>query len=173
MKESHAGADPAERDVVVRPARPADADDVAVYHRRCWEVAFTHLVRPPGGLMDLTGVIAMLRGWFESESAFGARVAELDGRVIGHVVVSDNEILHLFVDPAHHGLGHGRQLLAVAEALIVDAGHDRGVLQTIVGNAPAIGLYESAGWIVTDEFVPLDHDGVQYEEHVIVKQLAG
>lgn len=171
VNESLVSADPIQPGVVLRPARGSDVDDAAVYHRRCWEVAFTHLVEPPGRLMDLSGVIAMLTGWFDADTEFDARVAELDGRVIAHVVVSGNEVLHLFVDPTHHGRGVGRQLLTVAEGLIIDAGHARGVLQTIVGNIPAIGLYESAGWIVTDEVVPLDHDGVQYDEHVLVKRL--
>ncbi len=39
----------------------------------------------------------------------------------------------------------------------------------MAGNAPAIALYESAGWHVTDELLNQETDGVTYVEHVLVK----
>ena len=43
-------------------------------------------------------------------------------------------------------------------------------MRTMVGNAPAIALYESAGWVVTDQLVHNDVDGVVYDEHELVKR---
>jgi len=53
---------------------------------------------------------------------------------------------------------------------LVEAGEERVVLQT--DNEPAIALYRSAGWVVTDRLVHNDRgDGVVYDEHVLVKRL--
>ena len=41
----------------------------------------------------------------------------------------------------------------------------------MVGSAPAIALYESAGWNVTDELLHQETDGITYVEHVLVKLL--
>jgi ribosomal protein S18 acetylase RimI-like enzyme len=50
------------------------------------------------------------------------------------------------------------------------AGHRSFELHTMVGNTPAIGLYQSAGWQMTDRIIhSADDHGVDYDEHVLVK----
>lgn len=102
--------------------------------------------------------------WLASGDSLGAWVAELDGRVVGHVVLSrpaDDDLAariwrerggtepavvgRLFVAPAARGHGVGAGLLrrATAEA------HRRGrhpVLDVVASDTAAIALYERAGW---------------------------
>ena len=62
--------------------------------------------------------------------------------------------------------------MRVGEAMIADAGHDSAELHTMVGNAPAIALYEDTGWSVTDDLLREDlPNGSSYEEHILRKDL--
>ena len=156
-----------------RPVDPSDAETIARYHHRCWLAAFAPLLAPGAvEAMDPWGKLDRLRQWFTPGSGLTTVVADLDGRAIGHTTVSGNELVHLFVDPDHWGRGLGRALLDVGEGLLTAAGHREAELHTIVGNEPALVLYRSAGWVVTDRLVHNDWDGVAYDEHVLVKRLS-
>ena len=61
--------------------------------------------------------------------------------------------------------------VGVGEQLIVEQGFHDAELHTMVGNKRALGLYESAGWQLTDRLIHSAHDGVEYDEPVLVKQL--
>jgi ribosomal protein S18 acetylase RimI-like enzyme len=87
------------------------------------------------------------------------------------VQVQDDLLVHLFIDPDHQGAGIGRRLLAIAEALIAEGGHADAELHTRVDNERAIALYESAGWHLTDRLIHSAHDGIEYDEHVLVKHV--
>ncbi len=159
-------------EVAFRPAVPADAATIAAYHHRCWLVAFADLVDPGAvARLDPEGKLPRWREWLEAGSGFQTVVAELDGRPIGHTTVHGATLVHLFIDPDHWGLGLGRRLLAVGEGLIAAAGHRDAELQTIVGNEPALALYRSAGWTVTDRIERQEYGGLTYDEHVLVKRL--
>lgn len=156
--------------VAVRPVAAADTEKIAEYHHRCWLLSFASLLEP--GVveaMDPHGKVDRLRHWFSEDSEMSTLVADIEGTPVGHVTIEGNEILHLFIDPDHQGLGLGRLLLARGEETIQAGGHRSATLQTIVGNNAAIALYESAGWKVTDRLVQNDHDGVRYDEHVLTK----
>lgn len=160
-------------ETLIRPARVDDAKAMAEYHHRCSVEAFTSIVEGASfDQLDPRRRVASFRSWIESTEST-VHVAELDGSVIAHLVVQGNEIVHLFVDPDHWGLGLGRRLLALGEELLRDAGHQQMELRTMVGNAPAIALYESAGWVVTDELLHQETDGVRYDEHVLLKHTRG
>lgn len=159
-------------DVTLRPARLDDAETIARYHYRCRIAAFTRLVHPGSAdRWDPRGPVDRWRMWLSPDSDFTTTVADFDGTAIGHATVGGAELVHLFVDPDHWGLGLGRTLLTVAEQMLTDAGHRSFELHTMVGNHPAIALYESAGWVMTDLLVHNDQDGVVYDEHVMVKHL--
>lgn len=98
-------------------------------------------------------------------------VAVLDQVAVGHTTVRGSELVHLFIDPKHWGKGLGRRLLTVGEQMLRDEGHRIISLRTMVGNAPAIALYEAEGWIVTDKLVYNDADGIIYDEHELIKTL--
>ena len=105
------------------------------------------------------------------DSSMRTVVATHAGDVIGHVQVDGNNLVHLFIDPDHQGAGIGRTMLAIGEQLIVDGGFLDAELHTRVGNERALALYASAGWQRTDRLIHSAHDGIEYDEHVLVKQL--
>ncbi|MBW8778408.1 MAG: GNAT family N-acetyltransferase [Burkholderiales bacterium] len=77
------------------------------------------------------------RGW----------VAELGGEIIGFSYADrgDASIWALFVDPAHEGLGAGRQLLRLAADWLFEIGHDEVRLGT-QANTRADRFYAAQGW---------------------------
>ncbi|MEO1060607.1 MAG: GNAT family N-acetyltransferase [Actinomycetota bacterium] len=155
-----------------RPAVPADAAAITDHHHRCWVSAFTHLL--PEGAIDGLRSEVMLETWhgrLASGSGHSTVVAVDAGRVVGHTSVRRNEIVTLYVHPDEQGRGIGRRLLGVAEGIVSDAGHDEAELRTVVGNDPAIGLYRSAGWTVTEEIVRSEDYGMTYDEQVLRKRL--
>lgn len=155
----------------IRSARADDAEPMAAYHHRCSIEAFSPIVDGARfDQLDPRRRVETFRGWIEAPEST-VHVAEFDGAVIAHLVVRHDEIVHLFVDPDHWGLGLGRRLLALGEDLLREAGHRRMELHTMVDNRPAIALYESAGWVVTEDVLHQETDGVEYDEHVLVKHL--
>ena len=158
----------------IRPGESGDAAAMCACHHRCWINTFVDLVTPRDAVerLDPDRNLGRFADWLSPGSAAQVTVAELDGEVIGYSTVVGNEVVHLFVDPGHSGGGVGRRLLATAEAQMSAAGHRTFELHTMVGNTPAIGLYESAGWYVTDRLIHSDDDhGISYDEHVMVKHL--
>lgn len=158
--------------VPMRWATPTDAEAVAAYQYACWQTAFAPLVE----LRVMEAVeprVQRFTDWFTPGSDVTTVVAVGDDdSPIAHTSVSGSQLLHLFVDPQHHGRGIGRQLLAIGERLIRRAGHEVAELHTIVGNTPAISLYQSCGWDLTDETVDdVMPNGASYSEHVMRKQL--
>ncbi len=159
---------------IIRSGTIDDATAIAAYQRRGARLAFSPLLRS-GGYDDLDdrGRVETFLAWLRDGSDFVTTVADLDGTAVGHVTINGNELVHLFVDPDHQGLGLGRMLLAAGEEMLAAAGHIVVELHTMVGNAPAIELYESAGWIVTDGLIHTDETEMSYDEHVLVKHLGG
>jgi GNAT superfamily N-acetyltransferase len=102
-------------------------------------------------------------GWLSPAGQIEAWVAEHDGSIAGQVGLTQGdqhpgllqaagqppgqlaEITRLFVDPAAHGTGLGRELLAAASAHAVARGR-RPVLEVVDDAGPAIALYERSGW---------------------------
>ncbi|MFI8436451.1 GNAT family N-acetyltransferase [Streptomyces sp. NPDC079020] len=72
-----------------------------------------------------------------------ARLEEKEpGEAIGYV-------FDVEVDPAHRGRGYGRALMHLAEDVTRDAGLGRLGLHVFATNTPALRLYESLGYAVT------------------------
>lgn len=154
----------------LRPGTVDDAEAIAGYHLRASRQSFEALLTT-GTYVGARPRVERFTEWLQRDSQFSTTVAVIGGTPVGHVTVSGNELVHLFIDPDHQGLGLGRRLLAAGEAMLAEAGHDEIELHTMIGNAPAIALYESAGWVVTDGVIDNEHDGVAYREHVLVKRL--
>ena len=152
----------------------ADARDMALLHHRCWQARFIDLVSPRSVVtgMDPLRNLERFTRWTPEGSDVDVTVAEVEARVAGYAAVAGHELVHLFVDPDQHRLGLGRVLLTDAEARIAHGGHAIAELHTMIGNEPAIGLYRSAGWVMTDEVIHTDDD-VAYDEHVMIKRLGG
>ena len=158
--------------IETRPGVPDDAEAIAAYHHRCSIDAFSDIVTS-GTFDDLDPRrrVTTFTEWLSPESNMAVHVATIDDAVVGHVAVEGNEIVHLFIDPDHAGGGLGRRLLEIGEQLIETAGHRSFQLHTIVGNTPAIGLYESTGWVVTGQLKHSEHEGLVYDEHLMIKHL--
>lgn len=156
--------------IEIRTATPDDADAVEGYHHRCFTKSYSsELLAGEFEAPDRAGTKQQLREWFRPESDFETRVAVIDGVLIGHVTVSGHQLVHLFVEPDHHGSGLGRRLLAAGEAMIAAGGHANFELHTRVENRAAIAFYEAAGWTVTDRLIHTVEHGISYDERVLVK----
>jgi ribosomal protein S18 acetylase RimI-like enzyme len=156
--------------IEIRAATPDDADAVADYHDRCFTNTYaSQLLAGELQAPDPEGTRRQLRHWFLPESEFETRVAVVGGAPIAHFTVSGHQLVHLFVEPDHQGMGLGRHLLAQGEAMIAAGGRRDFELHARVDNAAAIAFYETAGWTVTDRLIHTVEHGISYDEHVLVK----
>ncbi|WP_344233107.1 GNAT family N-acetyltransferase [Kribbella hippodromi] len=106
------------------------------------------------------------RGWLTPASRLGCWVAESDGRVAGHVVltaVGDRaEVERLFVDPAVTRKGIGRRLLDHCVTTAAELGRELS-LEVVDNRGAAVHLYRRAGWTETTR-TPIDWGGEQATE---------
>lgn len=154
----------------VRAAVPADADAVEDHHHRCFTTTYAaRLAAGEFGAPDRAGTRRQLYDWFLPGSDVDTRVVVSEGLLIGHVSVSGHRLLHLFVDPVHHGVGLGRDLLAQGEAMIAASGHADLELHARVQNVAAIAFYEHAGWRWDGRTIHTVEHGISYDEEVLVK----
>jgi ribosomal protein S18 acetylase RimI-like enzyme len=154
----------------IRSATPADIDAVAPYHDRCFATTYSaQLLAGDLEAPDRVGTKQQLHDWFLPDSGFETRVAVVDGVPVGHFTVSRHQLVHLFVEPDHQGMGLGRYLLAQAEAMIAADGHEYFELHARVDNTYAIAFYEQAGWTATDRVIHTVEHGISYDERVLIK----
>ena len=97
--------------MALRPARAADLPAVQALVARAYGHYVARIGKPPGPMLDD----------YAARIAEGAvSVLEEDGRLVGLLVLlpeADHLLLdNLAVDPAAQGRGHGRRLVAAAEA---------------------------------------------------------
>lgn len=120
--------------VEVRRARPEDLPRILEVERAAFSTPWSEASFRT--LMPLSRVIV--------------RVAELDGRVVGHGVVwrvaDEGELANLAVDPDMHGHGVGRILLDQLLAEAREAGITHVFLEVRESNLPARRLYSSRGF---------------------------
>ncbi|MDA3624581.1 GNAT family N-acetyltransferase [Saccharopolyspora sp. WRP15-2] len=161
-----------DKPVVLRPADPADAKAVADIWCDGWRDG--HLGHVPRDL-----VTARTAESFASRAARRVEdtvVAVFDGAVAGFVMVVADEVEQVYVSRAYRGTGVAAGLLAEAERLVGEHGHDRAWLAVAAGNARARRFYQRQGW--TDEG-PFDYpaegpDGpIHVPCHRYAKHLAG
>ncbi len=163
-------------DVIYRYGLVSDADAMAAYHHQC--VVQAYVPRIDGlteELLDPQRWVTRFAEWI-SNPDLATVVATVEGVAVGHSCVAvggehAGHVHHLFVSPARQRQGIGQELLAVGERLLRRAGCEAIELHTVVGNAPAIALYTSNGWELTDRLVEEDSPAGPYNEHVLVKDL--
>jgi FAD/FMN-containing dehydrogenase len=80
-------------------------------------------------------------------------VAEIEGQVVGLVVVDGDELEQVYVAPEHRGTGAGAFLLAAAEETVRLAGHHRAWLAVVASNERARRFYATHGWVDEGPFV--------------------
>ena len=119
------------------------------------------VLRPlePGDIGQLEAIIAhpQVRRWWGTDPTVGdqdAFTVLVDGEVAGWVgwyEETDPDYRHggldIFLSPAHHGRGLGREaLLLAARWLIAERHHHRIVIDPAAANARAIEVYASLGF---------------------------
>jgi len=142
--------------VVLRAARPADADDVARVHVRAWQAAYRGLLADDY-LATLRPEERARRYDFETtDPARPQTIVAVDGETLcGFVttapardpdVPGSGEIAALNLAPEAWGRGLGRQLISAARARLVERGFSSAVLWVLVGNVRAERFYAADGW---------------------------
>ena len=142
--------------VLLRPARPADAMEVARVHVRSWQAAYRGLL-PDDVLDGLRPEDRAARYTFGSTDPAqpATLVAVVDGAIRGFATTlpADDEVEPdagqlgaMYVDPMSWGDGVGRALIEAARGLLVAAGFGQAVLWVLSGNERAIRFYEQDGW---------------------------
>jgi putative acetyltransferase len=116
---------------------------VADIWHAAWHVA--HPGRVPDGLTEARTLAAFHERTPARVS--DTTVAEVDGTVVGFIMIAGDEVEQVFVDPAHHGSGIAAPLLAEAERQVGAAGYAETWLAVVVGNARARRFYEKHGWV--------------------------
>jgi ribosomal protein S18 acetylase RimI-like enzyme len=142
--------------MLLRAARPEDADAVARTHVRTWQVAYRGLL-PDSCLDSLRPEERARRYTFGSPDPQqpATIVAEEGDQILGFATTmpardpacaGQGELAGLYVDPAAWGRGIGRALIAAARAQLVERGFTSAVLWVLVGNTRAQRFYEADGW---------------------------
>jgi len=133
---------------LLRPATAADVEQVA----RIWETGWAD-----GHLGHVPEELARLRTPESFRTRAGSQVgdttvAEVDGDVVGFVMVVADEVEQVYVDRGHRGSGVADALLAEGARRVAAAGHERAWLAVATGNARARRFYERQGWVDEGEF---------------------
>ncbi len=141
--------------LIIRKARPADAEAVARIYIESWRDTYP-LILPARILtgMTLEGQTARWRNAITMAAREAVYVAEAEkGGLVGMASMGrardadlgyDAEVYTLYVDPAATGCGVGRALLAGAFAALAERGHVRCVIWAHAKN-PARFFYEAMG----------------------------
>jgi GNAT superfamily N-acetyltransferase len=145
--------------VNLRPAVPGDMAAVADIWHAAWHTS--HPGHVPNGLTAGRHLAA----FHERTPARVAdtTVAEVDGVVVGFIMIDRDEVEQIFVDPARQGTGLASLLLDEAERQVARAGYDVAWLAVAIGNTRARAFYEKRGW-TNEEDLPYEvvADGTTY-----------
>jgi GNAT superfamily N-acetyltransferase len=134
----------------LRPARAGDAPAVAAIWAVGWRDG--HFGNVPEELVAVRTPESFRSRAAErlADPASGTvgrtTVAEVDGEVVGFVMVVGDEVEQVYVAPGHRGTGLASLLLDEAERLVVAGGFSNAWLAVVPGNARARRFYERRGW---------------------------
>jgi ribosomal protein S18 acetylase RimI-like enzyme len=143
--------------VAVRAATPEDASSIAEVALRAWEVGFRGIVPAEidaGLAWNRERVRARL---FERDRETDHLVAELDGKVLGYLVLGPSrdrdapprvgEIWALYVHPEAWRRGLGRALVRHVLAELREAGCEVVTLWALADSPSARAFYEACGFV--------------------------
>lgn len=139
--------------ITIRPARKADATEIADTHDASWRDAYRGLI--PG--RELERMVAR-RGpvWWSSAIRRGSRilVLDFDESIGGYVSYGRNrvpslpyegEIFELYLAPEFQGLGFGRRLFESARRDLAEHGLQSTIVWALAGNDRATDFYRRLG----------------------------
>ena len=154
---ARSGLSDAER--VIRPARPADLDDLTRAHTAAFRAGNGPALKP--AVLARVTEERMRQQWerhFADPSAgMLLLVAESAGRIVGIAssgpardddvdAATTGELISLYVEPGAWGAGHGAALHDAALAHLVAGGFRRALLWVLGDNARARSFYMARGW---------------------------
>lgn len=155
-------------ELVLRPLRPEDADELRRIHRtaevaRWWDLPDESFPWDESQSTRLTIVVdgavaGLVQFWEETEPKY--RHAGID----------------LFLDPALHGQGLGTEAVRrVARLLMDERGHHRVTIDPAVENVAAVRAYEKAGFrhIGVTRLSERDADGNGWHDSLLMELVAG
>ena len=128
---------------ILRRGTDADAGTVADLWHAGWHDA--HPGHVPAGLTASRTLAA-----FHERAAARVEdttVAEVDGAVVGFVMVVGDEVEQVYVGAPARGTGIAGTLLDEAERQVAEGGHDRAWLAVVAGNTRGRRFYQRRGWV--------------------------
>jgi GNAT superfamily N-acetyltransferase len=149
----------------VRAATPEDAPTLAALQRATWQAAYSELL-PPGTLDGLDTQLVQ-QTWADAVAGGATVLIATEGHEpVGFVVAGPapeddvaaadgalpSDAAHtvlvstLLVEPRWGRRGHGGRLLAVASAMLRDAGATRGIAWVPAEDSASLSFYRRAGW---------------------------
>jgi GNAT superfamily N-acetyltransferase len=146
----------------LRPATDEDAGAIAAIWHRGWRDG--HEGHVPDELVAARSEESFLTR--APQRIADTTVAIVDGGLAGFIMVVGDEVEQVYVDGAHRGAGVAAVLLARAERLVAEGGHDVAWLGALTGNARARRFYERSGW--TDDG-PFDYPAATDDRPVMVE----
>ncbi len=137
----------------IRPATATDLPAITRIVDSAYHKYVERIGKAPGPMRD---------DYSAHISAHAAWVAEAEGVMLGLIVLlpADDHLLldNVAVDPAHHGRGVGRALLAFAEQEAISRGYSELRLYTHEKMTENLAMYPALGWEETGRGV---QDGYQ------------
>lgn len=115
----------------MRPATTADAELLAAMHEMAFEA--------PWGAAEIAALI-------DGPGGFALIAGEAEGFILCRAIGGEAEILTLAVNPDARGRGLGKALVEAAAKAALDRNAEAFFLEVAEDNAPAIALYQGAGF---------------------------
>jgi len=167
----------------LRRATGADAQAVAAMHVGAWRTAYRGIVPDP--ILDEMDVASRARRYSFDRRGHADPVTWIaaDGEiVIGMVSIGPSrdddlpelgEVQALYVEPGRWRSGAGSDLMATAEALLIEAGFREALLWVFRDNDRARRFYEATGWSSDGRSKDVQIGGREIAEVRYRKRLAG
>jgi GNAT superfamily N-acetyltransferase len=169
------GPDTAPTSILIRPAVPPDAGEIARVHVTSWRAAYVGIV--PQSILDRLSVERRQELWGTRLAEPGETrtlVADRDGQIAGFAGTNrptdpeypagTAELETIYLMPETWRQGVGRRLMNGALNDLVERGFTTAILWVLSANDRARRFYEDGGWRADGRAQMLDFDGTPVEE---------
>ena len=169
--------------MVIRPALPADAQELALLGRRLWRETYVELIPasdlepylaetfgPSQQVAELTDPTCRTLVLAEGGALLGYAWLRAKAPEVEVPIKNPLEVARFYVDRSLHGRGAAQSLMAAVLAHAVSAGHDGVWLQVWEENPRALRFYAKAGFRDVGETVFLV-GSLSYRDRLLVQKL--